>query len=480
MTASLEDRLLPILVMLLASVISAAIPLYALGRRQLNFQRDIIFIFFWYQTWIYLHLVPTLNVIFPESAFAFPLLSEEARAVRFSEQVCAWYAFFQIMCVMLFYIPMIWVYLSWTRPGKLPRDIARSGPSPIAYRRLFVLALFYSAFSMLAIYVAVQNNYLSSYAEVMTVETMIGGQVTTWQYYLIRLYLLSGLFLTIIMVVSLYEYSRQAQASTMVVICAALPGLICWLVWIFSRSRGLLAFTLALVIMILIRRGDLAIPRRKLLTGGMLALVVIYLFSVIIKMRGFVLDPEFTWISIGAALNPFHDAEQYYPLIISNYGVRLDGLEMMMLTFPQMLGKGLVIGRLYLLSILSPLLNFVPGVKMQLLQEHGMIDIRMEFIREYTGLDYADYAMNGLTDIYAALGLLGFCVAGVVYALLYAFINRRLAPWRSSGSFIIALFVLCQVYSFEVAFATLPFGWVRSLPALLGVLLIYPRKARAG
>lgn len=480
MTASLAERLLPLLVMLFAGMISATMPLYALGRRRLDFQRDIIFVFFWFQTWIYLHLVPTLNVMFPESAFAFPLLSEGLRAVRFTEPVCAWYAFFQVMCVALFYLPMLGVYLAWMRPRPLARDIDRNGIGRISPWRLLVLSLFYSGFSALAIYVAVQNNYLSAYAAVVTIETLAGGQMTAWQYYLYRLYALGGMFATILVVVSLYEYSRQSRGSKMVVIGAALPGLICQAVWVFCRSRALLAFALALIGIVLIRRGDMAIPRRKLALGGMLALVVIYLFSVIIKMRGFVLDPDFTWMSVWYALNPFYAADQYNPLSASNYGVRLDGLEMMALTFPQMLDKGLVLGKLYLLSIISPLLNFVPGIKMQLLQEHGMIDFRMEFIREYIGLDYADYAMNGLTDIYAALGLLGFCVAGVTYALLFAFVSRRLAPWRSSVSFIIGLFVLCQVYSFEVAFATLPFGWIKSLPVLLVVLLINPYKAAGG
>ncbi len=148
---------------------------------------------------------------FPESAFAFPLQSGELRAVRFTEQVCLWYVFFQIVCVALFYIPMLWVYLSWTRSRQLSRDIARAGIGRISCLRLFALSLFYSGFSLIAIYVAFQNNYLSAYAELMTVETMLGGQVAAWQYYLIRLYLLSGMFLTLIMVVILYEYSRQNE-----------------------------------------------------------------------------------------------------------------------------------------------------------------------------------------------------------------------------------------------------------------------------
>jgi len=44
MTASLEERLLPLFIMLIASMISAVIPIYALRRRRLNFQQDIIFI----------------------------------------------------------------------------------------------------------------------------------------------------------------------------------------------------------------------------------------------------------------------------------------------------------------------------------------------------------------------------------------------------------------------------------------------------
>jgi hypothetical protein len=243
------------------------------------------------------------------------------------------------------------------------------------------------------------------------------------------------------------------------------------------RSRALLVFTIGLIAMVLVRRGIMTIPRRKAAMAGMLALGALYLFSVIIKLRAYVLVPEFSWNFVRDALNPFYAGEDSRLFLASNYGLRLDGLEMMALTFPQMLEKGLLLGKSYVFSILSPLLNFMPDLKLQLLQVQGMVDVRMEFIREYAGLEFADYAMNGLTDIYAATGLIGFCVAGVVYALLFVFISRRLAPRRSGVSFIIAIFILCQVYSFEVAFATLPFGWIRSLPVLLAVLLIYPRRA---
>jgi O-antigen ligase len=124
------------------------------------------------------------------------------------------------------------------------------------------------------------------------------------------------------------------------------------------------------------------------------------------------------------------------------------------------------------------LLNFVPGLKMQVFEQYGQVDFRMEFIREYTGLEYQDYAMNGLTDIYAALGLAGFLVAGVVYALLLVFVSRRLAPGRSGAALLLGIFILCQMYSFEVAFATLPFGWTKSLPVLLVVLAINPYRVK--
>jgi hypothetical protein len=479
MTASFEERLLPIVIMLIAGLVSAFIPLYALGRRRLDLQRDIIFIFFWFQSWIYLHLVPTLNVMFPESAFAFPAGYEDIRAVRFSEQVCWWYAFFQAACLALFYAPMILVYRAWIGARRQTPDAGRAGlgEGRISHLRLLALGLFYSAFSVAAVYVAWQNNYLSSYADVMTIDTLLGGGLAGWQYYLYRLYLLGSMFMTIVVAVSLWEYCRRDPPVSRAVIYAALPGLICQAVWILCRSRALLVFTIGLIAMVLVRRGIMTIPRRKAAMAGMLALGALYLFSVIIKLRAYVLVPEFSWNFVRDALNPFYAGEDSRLFLASNYGLRLDGLEMMALTFPQMLEKGLLLGKSYVFSILSPLLNFMPDLKLQLLQVQGMVDVRMEFIREYAGLEFADYAMNGLTDIYAATGLIGFCVAGVVYALLFVFISRRLAPRRSGVSFIIAIFILCQVYSFEVAFATLPFGWIRSLPVLLAVLLIYPRRA---
>ena len=254
MTASLEERLLPILIMLFASMISAIIPLYALHRRRLNFKRDIIFIFFWFQTWIYLHLVPLLNVMFAESEFAFPAQSQGLRAVSFTGQTCLWYGFFQILCVILFYVPMVGAFLLLNSKRSLQEVVIASDLCRHRWRLLSV-ALFYSSFSMLAIYIAVQNNALSAYAELITGQDLWSGQLPAWQYYTYRVYLLSGMFLTLVMVVSLYERYRQGGSGTLMLFCAALPGLLAEVVWIFLRSRGLLAFTLALVFVILMRRG---------------------------------------------------------------------------------------------------------------------------------------------------------------------------------------------------------------------------------
>lgn len=474
MTASLEERLLPILVMLTASMISAIIPLYALRRRRLNFKRDSIFIFFWFQTWIYLHLIPTLNVMFPESTFAFPPQFEEIRAIRFTAENVDLYAILAVLVLILFYFPLRYVYLRLTNRATDPAPAA-PGFFCISPFRLVLLGGMYSLFSLFCLHIAWQTGFFSSYAGVMNAEMMLTGQVSSGQYYFYRLYLLSVFFLTIVVTLAAVEYTRgQRRNGAWLIWLVIAPGVACLAAWIISRSRSLLVMVLALLAVVLIRRDHLRIRRRILFRGVMIIVMAVYLFSVIVKLRGVILEPEVTTEQVLATFNPFSNRQFSDFSFISDCGMRLDGLELMVLATPRMLERGLHLGQEYLFSMISPLVNFIPGLKNKLLVERGIIDFKVLFMTEYTDITLPDYLSVALTDLYAVLGPFAFVLAAVVYAWLLNLVGRLLAPGRRGISVVAAVFILSQVFFFETASAALLFGWTRLLPALMAVLLLNP------
>lgn len=471
MTASLTERLLPLLVMIAATLISAGLIRYALYRRWVVLREDIIFIAFWFQTWVYLHAIPTLNVMFPESAFAFPAF-QSWRVIRFTSETVQLYAVFQVLGLILFYVPLLYVYLRcrarW-QPAAAPVV-----PVRVFRGRLLLLALVYSAFSLLFMRIVLKHHFLSAYAGVLSANLMVSGAVPASDYYLYRLYLLSILFFTMVLILAYAELAPKHQGNRWAFYLTAGAGLIGLGIWTFCRSRALLVFVIGLTGLVLYRRGLLRVSRHVVLVSLLGAILAVYLFSVIVKLRGVILQPEVAAGEIAAVFDPRRDLENVSNYLLADYGARLDGWELMVLATPRMMERGLTLGPLYIGTVFSPLMNFVPGLKASVLRDRGDINFKQIFIAEYTGMEYEDYMSVALTDIFAVLGPLGFIAAGVVYAWLLSLAGALLAVGRKGRSAILGIFILAQVFSFEAAFAALFFGWIRSLPMLIIVLALNP------
>ena len=126
------QNIFPCTVMLLATGICAYLPVRAILNRCLSVREDVLFILFWYQSWIYLHLVPTINGLFPESTFAKPVRYLQLRVIQFTPEDIAWYAVFEVMILLLFYCPLLYFYGHFRKkkPGAALWPTASQSASP--------------------------------------------------------------------------------------------------------------------------------------------------------------------------------------------------------------------------------------------------------------------------------------------------------------------------------------------------------------
>jgi hypothetical protein len=461
MTASLEERLLPILVMLAASTISALIPLYALRRRRLNFQRDIAFIFFWFQSWIYLHLVPSLNCMFPASAFAFPSHLADFRVIQFTAEQVDLYALFQVLFVLLFYIPMGYVY---------GRHISREHSecrfvSAISFPPLLILAALYLFFGIIYFSVAVRTGMINAYT--MNVDAIMG--LARVDRFVLKLYHLSASFLMCVVLLSFFEYQGRSLIKRLFLFMVILAGVACTLSAYMISSRGAVLFAVLGIVTAAGLRGHIKrIDPRKIALASLIIIFGVYIFVTVPKMRAVVLEPDATRADIVKTLNPFGEAA----IVPPDFGVRLDGVELMVLATPSLFDQGTVPFSWYLISLASPVLPLFPEWEKELKIVRDVADFKYLYITSHTPVSTRDYVAVSLTELFMILGPLGFLVAGI----FFGWALRRVSSLIQKGGArtLIGIYFLFWIMSFEAPIANAWTGWIRACPGLLIALFFNP------
>ena len=464
------ENALPCVIMLIATATCAYLPVRAVLDRRLSLKDDILLLFFWYQSWIYLHVVPTVNGLFPESDFAFPVSCRDYRVIQFTPDEIAWYAAFQVMILLLFYLPLMGFY-GWCKrrmfTRRLPIDQVQSHVDPIL---LTGLATAYSLFGVMFYEVAVRTGLMSTYANSIDVLACL----STYDRWVWRMYVMASPFLLTIIILGYCERSRRFSIVPFLI--ASVPGVVLNVFWILSSSRG----TVALLIMgiggMLTLRGHV---RRYTGFGisGMVVSVLLfgYGLNVIPKFRAIVLADRVTVEDYLAVLNPFHAVDDVVAASGGgSYGFRLDGLELMVLATPKMLEIGPLLDSEYALAILTPIMPLIPSLEDKLKFEEQSLDLKQTYMARYTDIGTLDYPAGALTDIFMALGPLGFFVAAATYGWLFAWLRSLIVDCTSGRSLVLGVFVYYNVAMYEYSFVSLPLGWVRCLPVLLVALVLNP------
>lgn len=461
MTASLEERLLPILVMLFASMISAIIPLYALRRRRLNFQRDIAFIFFWFQSWVYLHLVPTLNCMFPTGAFAFPPHLADFRIVQFTAEQVDLYALFQVVFVLLFYIPMAHAYCRYISRESIKCQSA----SAISYTRLMALAVVYLVFGIVYFSAALRTGMINAYTVNMDAIVSMGR----FDRFVWKLYHLSGSFLMCVVILSFLEYRSRSIIKRLLLFIVILPGVACMLSAYMIGSRGEILFAVLCAAVAAVLRGYIRrIEPRKFAMGSLIVILGIYVCITVPKLRVIVLDPDVTSADIVKALNPF----EQFNVVPPDFGFRLDGVELMVLATPSLLNQGGVPCSWYMVSLISPVLPLFPEWEKKLKIDQDITDFKFRYLSSYTPVTTRDYVAVSLTELFMILGPVGFLIAGIFFGWALRKISG-LIRWGGARALIGVYFLFC-VFSFESPMANAWTGWIRACPVLAIALILNP------
>ena len=467
LTASFNERLGPIILMIIIGIIVAAIPLWAIRKKLLSKQKDLIFISFWYQTWILINLIPTINCIFPESNFAFPPHQAAGRIIQFSNDQVVMYAELQLLILLLFHFPLFYFYKRCSHVSGKPPAISKSAETRIIGSKLLMLFFFYSVFGILYLGVAVRTGALSGYAvNVDFFLTMNIADRMIW-----RIYQLSSPFLLGIIILA-YAEQRVKKKYYLILL---LPGFLTNMTAFLISSRTYALYLVLSIILVLAVRGhiNLSSIRSVLIAISVLAFSM-YIFSAIPRIRRAALEPGTTIVEALKNLNPLNQKFESLPI---DYGFRLDGIELMVLATPYLINKGLVPLSWYIIPIISPILPLMPSLEEEYKVNLKIADFKMRYLEAYTPVPTPDYPSVSLTEFYMLMGPIGFLLCSIIQGSAIAITTKSLR--KSDGrKNIFAIFLLFQVFFFESSLISVFTGWIRALPILLIALFLNPWKVK--
>ena len=482
MPASLDERLFPVALMMIVTGLVLVIPLILLSNKKLKIREDILFIVFWFQSWIYLCIIPLLNCMFPNSAFAFPSHLVDTRAIRFTIEEVDLYAFFQLLILIFFYFPMLFFYKNnLTRLGGMNpvcskencckisfnrlRNIDNNQPHT-SFNRLFILCLFYSLFGVMYSIVAIKGGWLSGYA----VNVDIFLAMSQFDRFIWKIYNISAAFILVVLLLAYFERQWSSKFKSILFIVVIAPGVIIEVISHLISSRSAMVLSCITILIVFYIRGHITQSKKRLtLIIVAAAMIVIYSLAVIPNLRGIVLSPNVTSDDILENLNPFSTKDDR---LQSDIGARFDGLELMVLATPYLVNQGFVPFSWYAITLINPILPLFPEIEKRMKIDENIADFKQRYLQTYTPAITPDYIAVSFTELFMVMGPLGFLIVGIFYGVILKWTNRLIC--KNNYYMIGGIFIMFQIFIFELPISLALTGWIRCLPVFLVILIFSP------
>jgi hypothetical protein len=447
--------------LVILTLVSAALPAWAVFTRRLNLSKDYFFLIVYAEIFVYLHLAPTLW----------------ANDIRTELQ--GLYFQLQLAAIVLFEIPILWLY---QRSSKRDRVIGsrKTAPMAVSGPRLLRLALLAAVLCAAFAYVAFTNGiFFMRIGWQEAIEALLG--LTFPEFVTYRLFALSGAFLIGVLVVSIMFQRREraeVEYKRLVLILTAFIMIIFFTYQAFnSKLHTAVAASVVLGALIVVGRIPVA-SRKGLLVGGLSLMVVWYGFRVATNARNILSQGTME----SRIFNPFLSWERDEEDDFSDWRFRLNGLDLMARITPAAEQQGFAKGEAWrgfvLVTIGQLTLGSVISSEEVAANKAAFLGSPKKYLMDqYLDGDWIDYPSCILTDLYGNFGLLGFPIGAVVVSWACNLARRAFTEAGSPLSVVIALYVVFHLLLFEQELAVFFSSLLNTLPVLLLVILLNPMVA---
>ncbi len=422
----------------------------------LRIRRDILFIAYFAQVYIYLHLAPTVNMY---------LMGQEDRKV---------YALLQWSIFFLFDIPFVVLYNKW---------IGKNLDNPFGVRNIFletpalnrfVFSLLVVSASVLFLYVAISNELffrrighegLAARSASMSMPELV----------LYRMFSETSTFLLMLGYFLILNCGKKHSVSFTILVCSVAIHTAVYGSFILVNNRLQTMVLLFLLFVTVsywwkITLDRTVFPVTKLV---FIALLLILSANVVLELRG-------QYERYGEIHH--YDVMEFREANYSDVGFalakRLDGIKLMAQITGPALDNGFMWGQAWIQPLSVLYYMFVDPEKAKELKKKLRTNPKVFIAKFYLNADIPDVASSVLTDLYANFFILGFLFLALVASYLLVFITRQMINPRSRSGLLIGFYLLPFIFKFEKEFLSLMLNMVKFSPMLLLVLFTNPVRLR--
>jgi hypothetical protein len=444
-----------------------------LRRNLLRIPRDFFLFVIYGQSFIYLHLAPTL----------FAQASDLEGGGRPDGSLMWLYALMQFASLVLFDWPLLRLYSR--RMARVSVTAAlKPHESQLNSTKSYAVSAFAIVFSIVFLRIAISNDIFHMPHSMQGIKEIF-VELPTYDYGVHRLFVYSGLFLSCILLLMLLRAKPGKEKLWSGCAFGLTAGT--WLLYHLLNQRLTVTLGVAVLTGVLLvwRSGEQGIrfPRWRLpglnksLPLILAVVAMIYTLVVANNVRySYEAEGGLTW----KQLDPFMPFQDYIsgPHVSDAYDSdprwRLNGIDLMARITPGAIQEGYAMGDAWKYSALISVGQWVSRTSIEAYKMDSVSDPKVYLLWRYTNLDATDWPNTMLNDLYGNWSFPGLLIGAVVLAAILARGTEALA-YRTSGlSAVLAIFLLSQIVIFEQAFSGWLFGLLRSVPVLLFLVVMNP------
>ena len=454
----------------LVAMLALGLLIYSLATRKITLSCDWFFIFFYFQSLVYMNFVPMLFLMAPDP---------EAWSGVPDEQTYWLYAILELMVLVCFQLPLLLMYLRKTYRGSF-QSIQQNGI--IFYpARVFILNVFCIVFGLLYLFIMLSSGLVRAVAEYGNA-ALVGVylEIPTPIFAIMRLYQYTGPFLSslLLFIILCNKANGMSYRMRNLTLGALLVSFGSWVYVVVvngSRSPPVLAIALMSGVLILVRySGARRLPQRQLRILLVLCLISLYVLRIQYNIRfGYNYSNSFSI----KMLNPFYTTflRDMPTSGISNFTYRLNGLDGMVAITSAAMDQGFALGEAWRQLAYVSLTQWIDRDLVAELKLQRATDPKMYLIYRYTNT-YAqlDWPNSILFDLYGNFSFLGLVLGALVFSSLFSFVRHSFIFYSSGISITVGLFLAAGTMQFEAGFASWFFGFLPVFPTLLFVILLRP------
>jgi len=439
-----------VILMWMMLAVPIVVGLYLFNTNRISVRNDLFFIIMLTQVFLYLNLGPSMS---------FSVIDNEALQAN--------YVLLQILCIVFFELPLVFLYLKYRARSIL---FAKSYSIAIKNNNInqIVLAIFVLLGSILFAYVMFTNDFfytrIGSFEKAEKVVNLSGSVL----WLVARWFEKASLFLFGVLLSTCFLVNKSIVTKAISFI-SVLVFLMIFGSYFLINSRLCFAVLLAMIFCVYVFRSK-QFHKKSILFALIIVILLFYSFKVVSNIRNNSSSQSYNVFVLSNFAPWSFSADKIKE---SNFK-RMDGIDLMAQVSQNLSYDNIPLGVAWKNPILMTFAPIIATDEMKDIKLRADTGAKNYLMKNFTNIQMPDYYSCMLTDVYGNFWIFGFILVAFFLAKACAYVGSNLIKPGSSSALIIAIYLMSTLLPFEQDFIGIFSNFAQQLPFLLLVVVINP------